>query len=191
MYNWYSAGYYTSFGTGPFIAGAQSASISFNGAIYGAQPVWWSDLNSANTCDPSLNLQKWTTPNNLCNSNNQFVIPSAAQGIQACTILATIFSFFSCSIGCSMARLSRVAGPIAAVSALLAMIFSIAAFSIWATWPMAQRYRSSSNPAFLGGTQVGDYIPLWVTPATGTQAKLGLSITPIPLYYGKLSSSER
>ena len=163
----------------------QSISVNVLGQTYLAQPVSWMDLNTQNLCNPSLGFQKWTIPNELCNSNNEFVLPSEIQGIQASVVLATIFSFFSCSVGFSLGNNQRAKAIFALTSTILAMIFSIAVFSIWSTWGMSQRYRSLDNKALNGGIQAGDYIPLWIIPSGEGSAQIGLSITPISLSYGE------
>jgi hypothetical protein len=85
----------------------------------------------------------------MCDANNNFVLPTAVVAIQATTVLAVIFSFLACALGFSGGR--DAGGYGAAVSSLVGMIFTICAFSLWCTWNLSQQYRS----------QQGYVVPLW------------------------------
>jgi len=137
--------------------------------------VWWNQLNSANTCSATSPLLAWSVPNNLCDSNGNFVMPSESMGIQACVVLATLFSFFACCSGFSVSKSKASGGSGAACNSFLAMIFTIAAFAIWTTWPMSTRLQSSQ----------GDFVPVWRAPQSNTPVyTIGLTPLKVQLYYG-------
>jgi len=132
--------------------------------------VWWSQVNSANACQPGTDIYtQWSNPMGMCDANNNFVFPAAVMAIQATTILAVIFSFFTCSIGYSITGSKQGGGYGAAVSALLAMIFSICAFALWTTWNLSMQLQSST----------GYPVPLWTTTANVLQPS-----KPVRMWYG-------
>jgi hypothetical protein len=162
---------------GPFAAGAQQSPVYPYGAYYYyGGIVWWSNLNTANTCSQTSPLyQNWAVPNNLCNADGQFVIPPESVGIQACMVLATIFSFMACCTGFSVSRGKTPAGASAACASFLAMVFSIAGFAIWTTWSMSLRLQ---RPA-------GDYVPVWsAISSTSSEFNLRLTPQPVRVFYG-------
>lgn len=171
------------YGVGPFAAGAQQSAMYFYspyGYYYYGGIVWWNQLNSGNTCAPTSPLLLWAQENNLCNADGQFVMPSESMGIQACIVLATIFSFFACCSGFSVSKSKASGGSSAACTSFLAMVFTIAAFAIWTTWPMSTKLQSAQ----------GDYVPVWRSP-TSTNPVYSIGLTPmkISMYYGVSYSS--
>ena len=159
-YGWNSginAGF-VNFGVGPFVAGFTSGSYTWGGVTFTSNVVLWSDLNSANACNPATPIfTQWSNKFGMCSENSagsySFVLPSEIQGIQACIILATICSFFTCLTGMSVSSTREGGGYGAAVCSLLAMVFTIAAFAIWTTWNVSTALMSSS----------GSVIPQWTT----------------------------
>lgn len=118
-----------------------------------ASSVLWSELTTANACNPSSDIYTyWSQPNGLC-PGGKFAIPSQAVGIQATIVLATLFSFFACSLGFSTSASRSGGGYGAAVSSLCAMVFAVCAFAIWTTWPLSMALQ----------TAPGSYVPVWTT----------------------------
>ena len=169
------------YGVGPFVVGAQESpwyQISAGGTVYFGGIVWWNQLNSANTCSLTSPLQPWAQSNGLCDANNNFVMPSESMAIQACVVLATIFSFFACCAGFSVSRSKAGGGGSAACSSCLATIFAIAAFAIWTTWPMSLKLQNSP----------GDYVPVWTASSSiNPNYVIGLSPSRVTLYYGEFN----
>jgi len=160
------------FGVGPFVAGSQTASYYYNGFYVVSGTVWWNQLNSQNVCG-NPNLEPWWSGNNLCTAaNGTFLAPPQSIGIQACMVLATILSFISCCSGFSVSRSGAGGGGTAACSSFLAMIFTVAAFAIWTTWPMSTKLQ----------TPPGDYIPIWTS--VNSKSQIGLTSGPVVIAYG-------
>jgi hypothetical protein len=157
-------------GTGPFYAGYSATGFYTGyGYTYVASSVWWSEINSANACQPGTDIYKqWSQPNKLCDTNGNFVMPSAVIAIQATTCLATIFSFFACALGYSVTASHEGGSYGAAVASLLAMVFSICAFALWCTWDMSMALRTSP----------GGVVPLFTTTAGQIQPSSNVSVSP-------------
>jgi len=175
MYSWWivtTSNISSWFGVGPFVAGSQTAYYTVGSVTYYGGVVWWNQLNTQNVClNPNPSVLLWAANNNLC-PNGKFAVPPESLGLQACIVLATIFSFLACASGFSVSRSRAGGGGSAACTSFLAMVFSIAAFAIWTTWPMSTNLQGA-----------GDNIPIWVSgTVTGTYT---IGVSPkVKLYYG-------
>ncbi|KAH9257685.1 hypothetical protein BASA81_004143 [Batrachochytrium salamandrivorans] len=176
MYSTYYGqnGTFASYGVGPFVAGASTGAFASPPLQYYAGVVWWSDLNTANACRENSSLYiQWSEPHNMC-PNGEFQIPPQSQAIQACTVLATIFAFFTMVAGFGLGKSKATGSTGAAVCGLLATLFAICSFSLWTTWSLAQDLRN----------QQGDFVPLYATLDGGKVITLEPSPRRVTMFYG-------
>lgn len=154
-------------GVGPFVAGYSTASYQNTGWNYYANIVWWSDLNSANVCNPataSVSALAWGLNHGLC-PNGSYVAPPQAVGIQACVVLATILAAISGLVGFSITPAKSGGAGIALCLSFSAMVFTIATFAIWTTWPMSLALQSSTGSRIpVWGSEIGGPMRLTTTP---------------------------
>lgn len=178
MYSSYVSynGIFTSFGVGPFVAGASTAQFSYPPRTFYSGVVWWSDLSTETVCNNTSSIFKqWSSPHMLCPSG-EFQIPTESQAIQACTVLATIFAFFAMLAGCGLGKSKAAGGTTATCCSFLGMIMAICSFSIWTTWSISKALQSDQ----------GDYIPLYSSFVEGTDKTITVESSPVPvrLFYG-------
>jgi hypothetical protein len=69
MYSAYMSfnGVWTSFGVGPFVAGASTNFFAYRPYQYYSGVVWWSDLHTENVCSDNTTdlFTKWADPHGL------------------------------------------------------------------------------------------------------------------------------
>jgi len=147
----------STYGTGAWCAGYNSASYS---SCFGCFYAWssqcydWSDQNtnvicakyvaSPDSCSIDYNAAATSTDlfecfgKYFCSSATEADFnPSEVQSLQAFSILALIFSFFAVLAGAA-GMSSPGSAKAAALCSFLTMIFSIVAFSVFASWDYAQ-----------------------------------------------------
>lgn len=170
--------YAYNFGLSPFVAGTNWGPSSY----WSSNFVYWADLNVKNVCESpnSEVLTLYGKPYGMCAEDPAapgsytFALPSAVMAIQATVILATILSFFTCVAGYSINSSKDVGAWVAAGTSLLAMIFTICAFSLWCTWDL-------SSQCVYGD---GCYVPVWQTQGVLSLVSVKGSPIKIKMYFG-------
>lgn len=148
-----SSTFLTQVGTGPFVATVSTQPFPCGGNCDGVvrgQWVSWGDISSSDACEPDSDVfNLWSGRYGFCN-NGSFSKTSEIKALQAFASLALIFLLLSSCAGCSVSATRSRGANIAAVLTFLAMISSVIAFSVAASfqWYTDLRNGVGSMPFF-------------------------------------------